>query len=144
MLDGSHFVTAGVGGPAAPPQIPRVFERSVLLVDDDDDVRDSLAIVLRDEGYHVETASNGKEALDMLARMPPPGVVLLDLMMPVMNGWTTLQVMRQRRVPSRVVVVSAAVPPPPPGVSDYLRKPVDLDQLLAKVDAAFARGGPVN
>ena len=121
-----------------------MHDRSVLLVDDDDDVRDSLALVLRDEGYQVETASNGKEALDKLERMPPPGLVVLDLMMPVMNGWTTLEQMRKRQVPSPVLVVSAAVPPPPPGVSAYLRKPVDLNQLLEKVGAAFAQRDLVN
>lgn len=114
-----------------------VPERSVLLVDDDDDVRDSLALVLRDEGYHVVTASNGKEALDKLEQMPPPGIVLLDLMMPVMNGWTTLAEMRQRQVKTPVLVVSAAVPPTPAGAADSLRKPVDLDQLLEKVGRAF-------
>jgi CheY-like chemotaxis protein len=111
----------------------------VLLVDDDEDVRDSLALVLRDEGYHVETASNGKEALEKLDRMPPPGVVLLDLMMPVMNGWKTLEQFQARKLAAPVLVVSAAVPPAPPGAAGFLRKPVDLECLLERVDAAFAR-----
>ena len=112
--------------------------RSVLLVDDDDDVLESMALVLRDEGYQVETASNGKEALERLDRFPAPGVMLLDLMMPVMNGWMTLDALRTRRDPPPVVVVSAGVPPPPAGALDYLPKPVDLEALLAKVHAAFA------
>ena len=111
--------------------------RSVLVVDDDEDVRECLADVLRDEGYHVETAANGQEALDRLERQPAPDVVLLDLMMPVMNGWMTLDALRTRRDPPPVLVVSAGVPPPPAGAADYLPKPVDLDALLRKVDAVF-------
>lgn len=108
--------------------------RSVLVVDDDEDVRDSVATILRDEGYHVETAANGKEALEKLERIPPPGAVLLDLMMPVMNGWSTLEALRKRGPAPPVVVVSAAVRPPPPGIAAYLRKPIDVDVLLRKLD----------
>lgn len=114
--------------------------RSVLVVDDDEDVRESVALVLRDEGYTVETAVNGKDALDKLQRMPPPGLMLLDLMMPVMNGWATLDALKDRGHAPPVLVVSAAVPPAPPGVSGYLRKPLELDVLLQKVDSAFAPG----
>ncbi len=107
--------------------------RSVLVVDDDEDVRDSVALILRDEGYQVETAGNGKEALDMLERIPPPGAVLLDLMMPVMNGWSTLEALRKRGPVPPVVIVSAAVRPPPPGIAGYLRKPIDVEALLQKL-----------
>ena len=110
----------------------------MLVVDDDEDVRDSVALVLRDEGYQVETAVNGKEALDRLDRKPPPGLMLLDLMMPVMSGWATLDALRDRRDAPKVLVVSAGVPPSPAGAVGYLRKPVDLDMLLRKVDATFA------
>ena len=102
-------------------------------MDDDEDVRDSLALVLRDEGYDVQTAANGKEALDKLDHMPPPAVVLLDLMMPVMNGWKTLEQLRARKLEAPVIIISAAVPPAPPEATGYLRKPVDLDQLLQKM-----------
>ena len=116
--------------------------RSVLVVDDDEDVRDSVAFVLRDEGYQVETAGNGKEALERLDHMPAPGLMLLDLMMPVMSGWATLDALRDRRDAPPVLVVSAGVPPSPAGAMDYLRKPVDVDMLLRKVAAAFT-GAPL-
>ena len=58
----------------------------VLVVEDDPDVRSALNDLLEAEGYEVETASNGKEALERLAEHRP-GLVLLDLMMPVMSGW---------------------------------------------------------
>ena len=110
--------------------------RSVLLVDDDEDIRDSLALVLRDEGYLVETACNGKEALNKLDSMPTPCVVLLDLMMPVMNGWKLLEHLEQRPHRFSVVVVSAAVPPAPAGCAGCLRKPIDLNLLLSTVEEA--------
>jgi CheY-like chemotaxis protein len=123
-------------GLAAVPRVrtlPAVSARPLLVVDDDDDVRDSLALVLRDEGYAVETAANGKEALEKLDHMPAASVVLLDLMMPVMNGWKTLEQLRARNFETPVIVISAAVPPAPAHATGYLRKPVDIDLLLQKV-----------
>ena len=60
----------------------------ILVVDDDPDIRDSLREVLEDEGYDVASVGNGREALDYLKQASPrPWVILLDLMMPVMDGW---------------------------------------------------------
>ena len=59
----------------------------VLVVDDDYSVLDAMKDILEDEGYEVSVAANGLEALKELARGPRPCVILLDLMMPVMNGW---------------------------------------------------------
>ena len=61
----------------------------VMIVDDDFDVRELFADSLAEEGYVVETACNGQEALELLrgGAVPVPGVILLDLMMPVMDGW---------------------------------------------------------
>jgi CheY-like chemotaxis protein len=62
--------------------------RLVLVVEDDEDVRETVAGILEDEGYRVGRAANGLEALAYLRDAAPlPGVILLDLMMPVMNGW---------------------------------------------------------
>jgi CheY-like chemotaxis protein len=58
----------------------------VLIVEDDKSIREDLAELLRDEGYAVETASNGVEAWEHLVHSPPPCLILLDFMMPVMNG----------------------------------------------------------
>jgi CheY-like chemotaxis protein len=68
-----------------PAELPPV--KSVLIVEDNIDTRDSLAFLLRHEGYHVSTAANGQEALDRLRAGPRPGVILLDLLMPTMDGW---------------------------------------------------------
>jgi CheY-like chemotaxis protein len=59
----------------------------ILVVDDDHAIRESLSELLEDEGYHVAKATNGQEALEVLARVGPPCVILLDLMMPVMDGY---------------------------------------------------------
>src|SRR5215471_4078459 len=63
----------------------------VLIVDDDEDIRESVASILRVEGYDVDVACHGKEALDRLVTAAPPSLILLDLMMPVMDGRTFLQ-----------------------------------------------------
>jgi CheY-like chemotaxis protein len=60
---------------------------TVLIVDDDEAIRESLSEFLTDEGFDVETASNGREAIDLLASGLRPCAILLDLMMPVMDGW---------------------------------------------------------
>ena len=58
----------------------------VIIVDDDVDIRETVAEALEDEGYSVKAAANGKEALELLRTEPPPCLILLDLMMPVMDG----------------------------------------------------------
>jgi two-component system, OmpR family, response regulator CpxR len=105
----------------------------VLVVDDDEAIREIIAEVLRDEGYDVVCAENGAVALRELRGPTPPELVLLDLMMPVMSGWEVLEQLQSSgelgRIP--VVVISAMAAP---GVSEQLTKPVDLDELLAVVD----------
>jgi CheY-like chemotaxis protein len=113
---------------------------SILLVDDDEDIRESLAYVLQAEGYRVELASNGQEALERLHSGPAPSVVVLDLMMPVMSGWQLLEELSALRSTVPVLVVSAAVPPRPEGVAGCLGKPFDLDTLLAKVAECAGTG----
>jgi DNA-binding response OmpR family regulator len=111
----------------------------VLVVDDDHDIRESLASVLSDEGYDVAEAGNGLEALAEMDR-ERPDVVLLDLMMPVMDGWKTLQILRRtpRHATVPVVILSAATAP---GASDYIQKPISLDKLLALLEVVRARSG---
>lgn len=83
---------------------------SVLVVDDDDDIRQTLAELLRLTGYQVQEAPNGQAALEVISKQGEPCLVLLDLMMPVMNGWTFLEIARGansdlKQVP--VIVVTA-------------------------------------
>jgi CheY-like chemotaxis protein len=111
---------------------------SILIVEDEKDIRETLQEVLRLEGYKTFTASNGREALDMLPTIPRPCLILLDLMMPVMNGWEFLQEQRMNgdmtiaTIP--VVVVSAAGDKAKnTQTAGFIKKPVELDALLDTV-----------
>jgi CheY-like chemotaxis protein len=112
----------------------------VLIVDDDYGIRDALGQILADEGHQVASASNGREALDRLRQGDRPCVILLDLMMPVMNGWEFID--RQRHdeelavVPVVVISADARVSEKATalGVSGFLEKPIDLDRLLDAVE----------
>jgi CheY-like chemotaxis protein len=116
-------------------------EKLVLVVDDDESLRDSLADLLSDEGYCILTAENGAQALAKLRRWPSPRpcLILLDLMMPVMNGWQFVAEQRQEPALARipVVVVSAdgnlQQKAESLGASGWLRKPIEIDSLLALV-----------
>jgi CheY-like chemotaxis protein len=104
----------------------------VLVVDDDKDIRESLADILTEEGYEVAEAANGLQALAEIER-EHPDVVLLDLMMPVMDGWKTLQILRRtpRHADVPIVILSAISAP---GAADYIQKPISLDKLLALLE----------
>jgi two-component system, OmpR family, response regulator CpxR len=109
---------------------------AVLVVEDEPDIRDTFRDVLETEGYNVRCASNGKEALDALAEGPRPGLILLDLMMPVMSGYDLLKELRADRALSTipVTVVSAAGDRTSVAGAPVLKKPVDIDTLLHMVD----------
>jgi CheY-like chemotaxis protein len=108
--------------------------RPLLVVDDDEDIREALHELLALEGYAVSTARHGREALDMLRGGLTPSVILLDIMMPVMNGYEFLEERRDdpqlAQVP--VIVMSAGVPRVT-GVEVVLQKPLDLPRLLAQL-----------
>jgi CheY-like chemotaxis protein len=110
---------------------------TVFVVEDDHDTRDMLGRFLELEGFQVEVAANGRQALDRLNAGVLPCVIVLDLMMPVMDGW---QFRRQQVLDSEiadipVIVVSAAGKDRMAGIdaNGYLAKPVDLEQLLEQV-----------
>ncbi len=111
----------------------------VLVVDDDKDTRELLAELLAQAGYEVEVAENGRAALARLGcRRRRPTLLLLDLMMPELDGWSVLRALRD--VPMRnvrVVVLSAAgiVAAPIPGVR-WLQKPIAPDELVMALRAA--------
>ena len=110
---------------------------TVFIVEDDTDTREMLAKFLELEGFHVAVAANGQQALDSLREGTPASVILLDLMMPVMDGWEfrrhQVQDPQLRTIPT--IVVSAAGRDRLAQVSAdaYLSKPVDMDELLERV-----------
>lgn len=110
--------------------------KNILVVEDNKEIQDSLKVALEVEGYNVFTADNGKEGLDALNKMPTPCMILLDLMMPVMNGWEFVEEISKDIMLSSipVVVVSAfGDKKGTPKTEGYIQKPVDLDALLNTV-----------
>src|SRR5262249_11415736 len=119
--------------------------RPVLVVDDDPDIRDTLRFVLEDAGYPVYCAENGREAMEVLARAErQPGLILLDLMMPVMRGGGMLGALKAVHALAHipVTIATASGAPMPPLASSLLKKPVDLDVLLRMVDKLCGHGSP--
>jgi CheY-like chemotaxis protein len=112
--------------------------KRVLVVDDDEDIRDSLADALRECGYSVEVAVHGRDALTKLQDGVQPAIILLDLMMPVMDGWQfrTEQLQDPKLAGIPVIIISAAGANPgvPEGTCAYLRKPFSLKDLLREIE----------
>ena len=112
---------------------------TILVVEDNEDVRDMMAVTLQLEGHEVVTAANGRLALDALRHGVEPCVILLDLRMPVMNGWEFQEAVARdpqlRRIP--IVVTSAAAGDIVARTRSerFLEKPIDVDKLLDVVDA---------
>jgi CheY-like chemotaxis protein len=112
--------------------------KTVMVVEDDEDVRDTLAMALGEEGYEVETACHGRVALDKLAMMPEgaPCLVLLDLMMPVMTGQELLAELHARgKATTYPVVVLSAQSENAAGLGArrLMKKPIKLAHLLEVV-----------
>ena len=113
--------------------------KSVLVVDDDPGIRAFMAIALRMEGFVVDTAADGAEALDK-ARQTHPDAIVLDLMMPGMDGRDFVKAWRAEPANKQapVVMMSASdsrFGTDVPGVAAFLAKPFDLETLLGKLDS---------
>jgi two-component system response regulator MprA len=112
------------------------MDRYILVVDDDPDIRDLLEQTLTMEGFAVRTAAHGRDALTCMAQAPP-AAILLDLNMPVMDGWQLLQELRARDVAVPVVFMSAGQPVRDEAahyqVDGYLAKPFELDDVVRVV-----------
>jgi two-component system nitrogen regulation response regulator NtrX len=115
---------------------------TILIVDDEAGVRSSLAAVLRDEGYAVETAESGEACLERTAR-ETPDVILLDIWLPGLDGLATLERLRERRVDAEVIMISghasveAAVRATKLGAFDFIEKPLSIDKTVLAVRNAL-------
>lgn len=113
----------------------------ILVVDDDDTIRETVAEALQLDGFNVETARNGAEALAAVRERPPSGIVL-DLMMPIMTGWQFLERCRANHLCNGIpIVVMSAYSKLPEeasrlGVKGCIAKPFDLDVLLGAIERA--------
>lgn len=114
---------------------------NILLIEDDRDLAEVIVEVLRTEGYRVVHASDGRAALGLLAEGELPDLILLDLMMPNMNGWEfrEAQLHEPRLAEIPVIVLSATGERARPiDVARILRKPVTIENLLRAI-GEFAR-----
>lgn len=110
--------------------------RSILVVDDDFDIRETLAEILQERGYAVVTAAHGQEALDILRRPLRPCLILLDLMMPVMDGYEFLDELAKDPALaslSVVVITAGASLARKPVDRPVMPKPFNIQQLMASV-----------
>ncbi len=107
---------------------------TILLVEDNDDVREMMAMALELGGHAVSSAANGREALNLLEAGERPGLILVDLMMPVMNGWEFRAALQKNPELSTlpVVVVSAVTAESAKALGNTrcIAKPVDIDRML--------------
>ena len=112
---------------------------SLLIVEDDFDIREMLKMFLEGEGYVVHAVANGREALNYLQQEAAPCLILLDLLTPIMDGWELRERLKQDPVLDRipVVVVSAVSDARRQagviGAMVHVRKPVDLNKVLDAV-----------
>jgi two-component system cell cycle response regulator DivK len=120
---------------------------TILVVDDNPDNRFLLLQMLQMNGYSVVTAVNGRDALDVAIEILPD-LVLMDMSMPVMDGWTATQLMKQQPDLSQIPVIAVtghitvddlrravAV-----GCADHLEKPIDYEQMIRKVSGMLGAG----
>jgi CheY-like chemotaxis protein len=126
--------------------VVKVENLPILVVDDDPTIRSTIAEFLSDEGFVVLTADNGVVALDLVTRHNL-GVILLDLRMPIMDGWSFAKSLRERGLHIPIVVMTAER-----GGAEWARqlqaaghvaKPFDLDDLLRALDGVNVRRHPV-
>ena len=111
---------------------------AILIVDDDTDLREVLGELLSDEGYATQLCANGRVALDLLRSGTRPRLILLDLMMPEMDGWAFRQAQLQdaqlREIPVVVMSASRGVDDAVLGGAEILQKPLGLQEILGAVE----------
>jgi CheY-like chemotaxis protein len=111
---------------------------TILVVEDDHDIRVSVRNLLEDEGYRVLSVTDGRIALDVLLHAEPmPSLIILDLMLPVMDGWKFAECLRAlpqfAGIP--ILIMSAwDEPPPPDQIVGFVKKPIDTGALLSLVE----------
>lgn len=119
------------------------MSRRVLVVDDDESIRNFVSLALAYDGYEVMCASHGAAALELVAESPP-SLILLDMRMPVLDGWGFARAYRERPGPRAPIIVLTAARDADRraseiGAAGYLAKPFDLDDLFALVERHMLR-----
>ena len=131
----------------ARPDEGAVGGRPILVVDDDPGILAMLRDLLESEGLVVRTASNGQEALDALSEMVP-SLILLDMRMPVLDGWGFAERYRARALAYPIVVMTAAESArrwaEEIGATGYIAKPFDVNELLQTIERHREKDGKPN
>lgn len=117
-----------------------------MVVEDEPVIRSLLSITLADEDYCVETAADGQEALDKVQRLRPDAIVL-DLLLPIMDGWELIEALREPPVDDVIPIVAVSASQRytrvgEDGVVAFLSKPFDIDTLLIVLDEALDQKTP--
>lgn len=118
--------------------------RTILVVDDEEQLALAIKIRLQAKGYQVLTAANGRQALELITQQPPD-LIILDILMPIMDGYSCLRELNRRfgrgRIP--VVVLTARDRMKDlfelEGIDDYIVKPFDHEDLLLRLERVFKR-----
>jgi CheY-like chemotaxis protein len=118
--------------------------KEILVVEDDLALRDALRDTFEDEGYRARTAANGSEALSMLMTGRPPDLILLDLLMPMMNGWGLMAELKARPALAAIPVIATTgagtkILNTAPVCAGYITKPIDRARLLETVARILSR-----
>jgi CheY-like chemotaxis protein len=114
---------------------------TIMVVDDDDDIRQMMRVLLEEDGYSVLEAENGQQAID-IARSASPDLILMDLSMPVLDGLTATRRMREIDRVSEVPIIAITAHDSPEhrtnasaaGINEYLTKPIDFAKLDSLLD----------
>jgi CheY-like chemotaxis protein len=113
--------------------------KKILIIEDDHSIRELLVELLRSEGHEVHSSENGSEALEFLKSHPLPDLIIMDLMMPVMDGYEFRAQQMKNKLWAQIPVVvmsaeaSARDKVKKYGISDFLPKPVELDVILKTI-----------
>src|SRR5262249_17190482 len=113
--------------------------KTLLIVEDNAIAREGLAVVLRREGYNVVTVANGQEALDYLRKPPPPDLILLDMLLPVLDGWHFLERLKANKTVAAapVIVTTGTILTrewaTAHGCAGFVRKPIECETLMAEI-----------
>jgi CheY-like chemotaxis protein len=118
----------------------------VLVIDDDDDVCEILREALTEDGYAVATVPHGAAALELI-RHHQPAVILLDLRMPIMDGWSFAEQYRRRAKPPASLILVSAIKDIEEsakrvGAAAWIRKPFELDEVSAQIERCLSGSGP--
>jgi CheY-like chemotaxis protein len=120
--------------------------KTILVVEDDDITRTGFGTVLRDRGYKVGLAANGQQALEYVQNYGQPDLIILDMLLPDVDGWNFLRRRDARTAAVPVLIVTALGVASNQwatslGAAGWLRKPIDMNQLLEKVEAILGADG---